>query len=153
MNYVRQICACISIYTDAVIVNVGKVNGQMLWWLVWLANRVNETLKTRVDTGEITYRHLSMCIDAVYRNSVMYAEPQWGGCRSACKLLVELCSYKKDGCLLRPCSYLKNNIPISQSDFLSAIWNINFSMQRLYYVGVTFMRAIINPISNLLVTC
>jgi hypothetical protein len=110
-----NLCVCTYIYVymyiAAVIVDVGKVNGQMLWWLVWLANRVNDTIKTRVDTRDITYCYLSMCIDALYRNPLMYAEPQRGGRRCACKLLVELCSYKKDYCLLRPSSYFKNNLP------------------------------------------
>ena len=99
------------VYTAAVIVGVGTVNGQMLWCLVWLANRVNDTIKTRVDTREITYCYLSMCIDAMYRNRLMYAEPQWGGYRSACKLLVEFVSYKM--CLLPTETLLmfKNKLP------------------------------------------
>jgi len=106
------------VYMASVIVDVGTVNGQMLWWLVRLANRVNDTIKTRVDTREITSCYLSMCIDALYRNPVMYAEPQRGGCRSACKLLVELVSHKKAYCLLRPCLFFKNNLP-SPSFYLS----------------------------------
>ena len=72
------VCVCIYVYVyiAVVIVDVGTVNGLMLWWLVWLANRANDTIKTRVDTREITYCYLSMCIDALYRNPLMYAEPQ-----------------------------------------------------------------------------
>ena len=111
-------------YIAAVIVDVGTVNGQMLWWLVWLANRVNDTIKTSVDTREITYCYLSMCIDALYRNPVMYAEPQIVGRRSACNLLVELVSHKK---ALLPTEttliFLKQS---SQSQFLSTICNTTF---------------------------
>ena len=93
-------------YIAAVIVDVGTVNGQMLWWLVWLANRTNDTIKTRVDTREITCCYLSMCIDASYRNRVMYAEPQLDGCLSSCKLLVEMFSYKKELTAYRDFAYV-----------------------------------------------
>ena len=106
------VCLCVCVCIAAVIVDVGTVNGQMLWWLVWLANRVNDTIKTRVDAGEITYCYLSLCIGALYRNPVMYAEPQRGGCRSARKLLVELVGYKKRVyCVLRLGLYFRNSLP------------------------------------------
>jgi hypothetical protein len=126
------ICMCVYMYiymyvyihVAVVIVDVGRVNGLMLWWLVWLANRFNDRIKTHVDTREITYCYLSMCIDALYRNPVMYAEPQWSGCRSACKLLVEMVSHKKS--LLPTETILIFQKQSSQFQFLSTICNTRF---------------------------
>ena len=146
------VCVCIYVYVyiAVVIVDVGTVNGLMLWWLVWLANRANDTIKTRVDTREITYCYLSMCIDALYRNPLMYAEPQWSGCRSACKLLVELVSHKKRLISYWDRTYISKTIfpvPVSiyhlQSTFLCIVCTM--SVSRIW-------DAIWNMKSNLVVT-
>lgn len=68
----------------------------------------------------------------------MYVEPQLGGCRSACKLLVELVSYKKGYCLLRPYLYIKkNNLP-SPNFYLPFATQV--SMHCLYHVPVVGLR-------------